>query len=52
VSAVPTFARLVRATQDPSTITLHAGGVAIAVRAGFDPALLREVVAALIEGAS
>src|SRR4029079_8251398 len=47
---VPTFARLVRATEVADTITLRVDGVAIEVRAGFDVALLREVVAALMEG--
>ena len=47
---MPAFARVVRAMQAPSAITLHVGGVSIGVRDGFDPALLRAVVAALVEG--
>lgn len=50
-SAQPTFARLVREAEAPCAITLRAGGVVIEVQPGFDPALLREVIAALVEGA-
>lgn len=47
-----TFARLVRATESPSAITLRVAGTEIEVRPGFDPALLRDVISALVEGAS
>lgn len=47
----PAFARLVRATDGPSPITLRIGGVALDVRPGFDAALLRDVVATLAEAA-
>lgn len=49
--AQPTFARLVPAAELSPPITLRAGGVVIEVRSGFDQALLREVVAALVEHA-
>lgn len=45
----PMFARLVRATDGAGSVTLRLGQVVIEVRAGFDAALLREVVAALAE---
>ena len=51
-SAAPTFARLVRATGAPSVLTLRVAGTEIEVRSGFDPALLRDVISALIGGAS
>lgn len=50
--AVPTFARLVRATEVPSAITLRVAGTEIEVRPGFDPALLRDLISALVEVAS
>lgn len=43
------FARLVRAADAASRITLRVGGVMLEVQPGFDPALLREVIAALAE---
>ena len=46
------FAWLVRAADGPSRITLRAGGVALEVLAGFDAALLREVIAVLGEAAT
>jgi hypothetical protein len=52
LGAAPAFSRLVRSTEAPSSsssITVRAGGVIVEVRPGFDPALLREVVAALVE---
>lgn len=49
--AAPTFARLVRATEAPSVITLRVAGTEIEVRPGFDPALLRDVISA-VEGTS
>lgn len=48
----PTFARLVRATAASSAITLRVAGTEIEVRSGFDPALLRDVISALIGDAS
>ena len=45
----PPFARLVRAAEWTSPITLRVGGIALEVRPGFDAGLLREVVAALTE---
>jgi transposase-like protein len=48
VKARPTFVRLIPAVEMCPPITLRAGGVAVEVRAGFDHALLREVVAALV----
>lgn len=50
--AAPTFARLVRTTEAPSVITLRVAGTEIEVRPGFDRALLRDVISALVEGAS
>jgi transposase len=47
--ARPTFARLIPTAEMCPPITLRAGGVAIEVRPGFDHALLREVVTALVE---
>ncbi len=47
--AAPTFARLLRATEAPSRITLRVAGTEIEVRSGFDPALLRDVISALVE---
>jgi transposase-like protein len=47
----PTFARLTRATEAPSAITLRVAGAEIEVRSGFDPALLRDVISALVEDA-
>ncbi|HEX8107633.1 MAG TPA: helix-turn-helix domain-containing protein [Kofleriaceae bacterium] len=47
----PTFARLVRATEAASAITLRVAGTEIEVRPGFDRALLRDVISALVEGA-
>src|SRR3954465_7279218 len=49
LTAVPMFARRVRAPEAASPITLRIGRVTIAVSPGFDPALLRDVVAALAE---
>ena len=46
----PTFARLVREEQVPSSVTLQVGDVRLEVRPGFDAAFLREVIAALVEG--
>jgi len=43
------FARLIPTAEMCPLITLRAGGVAIEVRPGFDHALLREVVTALVE---
>lgn len=43
------FARLVRTADVPSRITLRVGRVTLEVQTGFDPALLREVIAALAE---
>ena len=51
-SATPVFARLVRASEAPGAITLRVGGAIVEVRPGFEPALLREVIAALVEAAS
>ena len=51
-SGAPTFARLMRATEAPSAITLRVAGAEIEVRSGFDPALLRDVISALVEDAS
>jgi transposase-like protein len=45
----PTFARLVRSTEVTSSIAIRLGDVMLEVRAGFDPVLLRSVVAALVE---
>ncbi len=50
--AAPTFARLVHATEAPGAITLRVAGAEIEVRSGFDPALLRDVISALVEGTS
>ena len=47
--ARPMFARLIPSAEICPLITLRAGGVAIEVRPGFDHALLREVVTALVE---
>ena len=41
-----------RATEAPSVITLRVAGTEIEVRSGFDPALLRDVISALVEDAS
>jgi len=43
----PTFVRLVRMDDEPAPLTVRVGAVEIEVRAGFDAALLRAVVAAL-----
>jgi hypothetical protein len=43
---------LVRATAASSAITLRVAGTEIEVRSGFDPALLRDVISALIGDAS
>jgi transposase-like protein len=43
----PTFVRLVRMDDEPAPLALRVGAVEIDVRAGFDAALLRAVVAAL-----
>jgi transposase-like protein len=51
-SATPVFARLVRASEAPGAITLRVGGAIVEVRPGFEPVLLREVIAALMEAAS
>ena len=48
----PTFARLVPAAEVRGSITLRVGGVVIEVRSGFDHALLRDVVTALVERAA
>ena len=45
----PPFARLVRAADAASTLTLRIGALTLEVRPGFDAGLLREVVAALTE---
>jgi transposase len=47
--AQPAFARLIPAVERCPSITLRVGGVAVELRSGFDHALLREVVAALVE---
>ncbi len=47
--AQPPFARLVRAADSASPLTLRVGAVTLEVRPGFDATLLREVVAALLE---
>jgi transposase-like protein len=52
LTAGPMFARLVRTPVAASMITLRVGGVTIEVSSGFDPALLRGVVAALVEPTS
>jgi len=44
----PTFARLIPAAEMCPPITLRAGGAVIEVRPGFDHALLRDVVTALV----
>ena len=49
--ATPRFARLVRGAVASSSVTLRVGGVILEVRPGFDAALLREVIAALVETA-
>jgi transposase len=41
------MARVVRAAAPSSSINVRVGGANLEVRAGFDPALLREVVEAL-----
>jgi transposase-like protein len=51
-SRAHTFARLLRATEAPSGITLRVARAEIEVRSGFDPALLRDVISALVEDAS
>jgi len=43
------FARLVRTADVPSRITLRVGGVTLEIQPGFDPVLLREVIASLAE---
>jgi transposase-like protein len=48
----PPFARLVRAADGASPLTLRIGAIALEVRPGFDAGLLREVVAALTEAVS
>lgn len=45
----PPFARLIRAVDEASPITLRVGAIALEVRPGFNASLLREVVAALTE---
>lgn len=45
----PTFARLVRAVDGASLLTLRVGEFTLEVRPGFDAALLRAVIAALTE---
>ena len=50
--AAPAFARAVRASDGAAPLTLRVGDVALEVRPGFDAALLREVIAALLEVAS
>jgi len=45
----PPFARLVRAADGASPLTLRIGAIALEVRPGFDAGLLREVVATLTE---
>jgi transposase-like protein len=47
--ARPTFARLIPAAEMCPPIMLRAGGAVIEVRPGFDHALLRDVVTALVE---
>jgi transposase-like protein len=49
--APPTFARLVRAADTATAITLRVGGAVIEVRPGFDAALLHDIVVALAESA-
>jgi transposase-like protein len=46
-AATPTFVELVRAGETAATVLLRVGGAEVEVRAGFDGALLRAVVAAL-----
>jgi transposase len=50
--AAPAFARLVPATKEGAAIAVRVGDATIAVARGFDPELLRAVVAALAGGAS
>jgi transposase-like protein len=50
--ARPTFVRLIPAAEMQRSIVLRVGDVVIEVRSGFDHALLRDVVAALVECAS
>jgi transposase-like protein len=45
----PTFARLIRATEELSLVAVRVGDVIVEVRPGFDRVLLREVIAALAE---
>ena len=47
----PTFARLVRAADAATAITLRVGGAVIEVRPGFDAALLHDIVVSLRESA-
>jgi hypothetical protein len=42
----------VRATKAPSVITVRVAGTEIEEQAGFDPALLRDAISALVAGAS
>ena len=49
--AMPRFARLIRAAVASSSVALRVGDVILEVRPGFDAALLREVIAALVETA-
>ena len=50
-AATPRFARLIRAAVVSSSVVLRVGDVILEVRPGFDRALLREVIAALVETA-
>ena len=50
--ARPTFVRLIPVAEMQRSIVLRVVGVVIEVRPGFDHALLRDVVAALVERAS
>lgn len=43
----PTFAKLVRASTASSALVLEVGRARVRVEAGFDPALLRQIVSAL-----